>query len=421
MTAAIRVENLSKRFRLGARSLGHSTIRDAFAEGLKAWRRREREHQEWMWALRDVNFNVSKGEVVGIIGNNGAGKSTLLKIISRIIGPTSGTIALSGRVGSLLEVGTGFHPELTGRENILLSGAILGMDRAEIRRKFDDIIGFSEIEKFINTPVKHYSSGMYLRLAFSVAIHLDPEILLMDEVLAVGDAPFQLKCIDKIQEIRAKGRTILFVSHNMSTITRLCERAVLLEKGRVVADGPASDVVSSYLSDRGIVADRVWHGESNGNVRLVRVRIRDEAGRTVPVFDIRQPVGFEITYDVRDAGRVLVPGFHVKNSQALCLFVLQDVNTGWGRRPRPAGRYTSTVWVPGNFFTEGAFRLDVGVNSHFPATVSHILERDVVGFQVIDEGGGGPSARGDYVGPLPGVIRPLMKWTTEPNPTTLND
>ena len=246
---ALRVEDLSKQYRIGGSREAYKTLRDTFTDAVvSAFRRAGRlvrgrgvgaaERGETFWALKDVSFEIKRGEVVGIIGCNGAGKSTLLKILGRITEPTGGYADIYGRVGSLLEVGTGFHPELTGRENIYLNGAILGMKRVEIGRKFDEIVAFAEIERFIDTPVKHYSSGMYMRLAFAVAAHLEPEILLVDEVLAVGDARFQKKCLNKMQDVGQQGRTVLFVSHNMQAITRLCQRAILLEGGTMVQDGP---------------------------------------------------------------------------------------------------------------------------------------------------------------------------------------
>src|SRR6267143_5646353 len=241
MTATIRVENVGKRYQIGGLDAGYATFREFLASAmvmpLKRLRGTHRARQETIWALRDVNFQVEQGEVLGIIGHNGAGKSTLLKILSRITVPTTGRTEVHGRLGSLLEVGTGFHPDLTGRENIYLNGTILGIKRSEIKRHFDEIVAFSEIEKFIDTPVKWYSSGMYVRLAFSVAVHLDSEVLMMDEVLAVGDVNFQTKCLDKMHEIRNEGRTILFVSHGMSAVTRLCERVILLENGQIISDG----------------------------------------------------------------------------------------------------------------------------------------------------------------------------------------
>jgi lipopolysaccharide transport system ATP-binding protein len=248
MSAIIRVEGLSKQYRIGQRQ-AHDTLRDQLMHWIsRPWSRAPAPSaQDEFWALRDVSFEVRQGERLGIIGRNGAGKSTLLKILSRITEPSAGRVALGGRVASLLEVGTGFHPELSGRENIYLNGAVLGMRRAEIARKFDAIVDFAEIDNFLDTPVKRYSSGMYVRLAFAVAAHLEPEILVIDEVLAVGDVRFQKKCLGKMREIGQSGRTVLFVSHNMQAIRQLCERAILLDGGRALADGPSAQVVERYL------------------------------------------------------------------------------------------------------------------------------------------------------------------------------
>src|SRR2546423_4760204 len=262
MPSMITVENVGKRYRIGQSQASYSTLRDSLVEAVRSpFKRLARNNgpAEFIWAVENVSFEVKPGEVVGLIGRNGAGKSTLLKLLSRITEPTKGRILLYGRVGSLLEVGTGFHAELTGRENIYLNGAILGMARNEIVRKFDEIVSFAEVEKFIDTPVKHYSSGMYLRLAFAVAAHLEPEILLVDEVLAVGDARFQRKCLDKMQDVGKQGHTILFVSHNMAAITRLCPRTILLDQGHVLSDGPSHQVASEHLSGGlGTTAAREW-------------------------------------------------------------------------------------------------------------------------------------------------------------------
>lgn len=250
MKPIVHVRNLSKRYYLPKRRQLNPTLRDAFTEGVKAPFRlfgdRNHGRDETLWALRNVSFDVRPGEVVGIIGSNGAGKSTLLKIISRVTKPTTGEVDLYGRVGSLLKVGTGFHPDLTGRENIYLNGSILGMKRAEIRRKFDEIVAFSEVERFLETPVKHYSSGMYVRLAFALAVHLEPEILLLDEVISVGDAAFQRKCIDKVKEMPRKGRTVFFVSHNLETIKDLCSRVLFIKAGQLLEDGEATSVIARY-------------------------------------------------------------------------------------------------------------------------------------------------------------------------------
>jgi lipopolysaccharide transport system ATP-binding protein len=248
---AVRVENLSKRYEIGAAKLRYDTLRDQIMESLKTVISRNgysRQERNIIWALKDVSLEIEQGEVVGIIGRNGAGKSTLLKILSRITGPTSGYAEIHGRVGSLLEVGTGFHPELTGRENIYLNGAILGMKKAEIDRNFDAIVAFAETEKFLDTQVKHYSSGMYVRLAFAVAAHLEPEILIVDEVLAVGDAAFQKKCLGKMDNVAKEGRTVLFVSHNMVAIESLCNRALLIEQGQLTSVGDARELVHNYLT-----------------------------------------------------------------------------------------------------------------------------------------------------------------------------
>jgi lipopolysaccharide transport system ATP-binding protein len=374
---------------------------------------------ETVWALDDVSFDVYPGEIVGFVGRNGAGKSTLLKILSRITEPTTGRIDLYGRIGSLLEVGTGFHPELTGRENLFLNGAILGMKRAEIERKFDEIVAFSEIEKFIDTPVKWYSSGMYLRLAFSVAVHLDPEILILDEVLAVGDAAFQLKCLDKMQEIRNQGRTILFVSHNMQAITRLCKRALYLSGGKIVGDGHAHEVASSYLTSRlNTTGERRWDdlnaAPGNDVVRLRAVRVRTVEGESIDTIDIRRPVGVEMELEVLEGGQVLVPNFSFLNEEGLCAFVCFDHDPEWRRRPRPAGTYVSTAWIPGNYLTEGTLLVCPSVSTIPPANV-HFFVREAVAFQVVDSMEG-DSARGDFTGELPGLVRPLLSWTTQYSP-----
>ena len=367
-----------------------------------------------LWALKVVSFEVRRGEILGIVGRNGAGKSTLLKILSRITRPSTGQVEIYGRVGSLLEVGTGFHPDLTGRENVYLNGAVLGMRKAEIDAKFDEIIAFSELERFIETPVKHYSSGMYVRLAFSVAAHLEPEVLIMDEVLAVGDMAFQQKCLDKMNDIRRQGRTIFFVSHNLPAITRLCKRAVLIERGRLVADGNPQEVVNRYLSTSwGAGAERVWGDDAPGDAvaRLWRVRVASEDGETAAVVDVRRASSIEVTYDVLEEGHALVPVGELYNEEGTEVFSTHDTGAEWRRRPRPRGRYTSAVRLPGNLLAEGTLIAHVSIMSHFPSTILHARAANAVAFQVLDEPGG-VSARGDYAGPMPGVVRPLLEWET---------
>ncbi len=414
----VQIENVSKRYRIGGVHPGYMTFREMLGEAIAAPLQRLRGidgDYQMLWALREVNLQIRQGEVVGIIGHNGAGKSTLLKILSRITRPTRGRVEIFGRVGSLLEVGTGFHPDLTGRENVYLSGAILGMRRVEIGRKFDQIVAFAEMEKFIETAVKFYSSGMYVRLAFSVAAHLEPEILIMDEVLAVGDAAFQQKCLDKMRDIRREGRTILFVSHNMPAITRLCKRAILLEAGQVVADGEPHTVVNRYLSSNWKAgAQREWpeDTEAPGDavVRLRRVGVYDERDKPTSVVDIHRPFRIEVSYDVNEAGHVLLPVVELCNEEGTEVFSTHDTNEQWRRRERPPGRYTSAVFVPGNLLAEGSLLAHISVMSHFPATVLHLRETNAVAFQVVDSDEGN-TARGDYVGPMPGVVRPLLEWT----------
>jgi lipopolysaccharide transport system ATP-binding protein len=428
MKPIVTIENVSKRYRLGGLHPGYLTFRDMLGGAFQrvAFKRgggggdaeagTAGESRRDFWALRDINLEVRPGELVGVIGRNGAGKSTLLKILSRVTKPTTGRVAMYGRVGSLLEVGTGFHAELSGRENVFLSGAILGMRRAEIERKFDEIVAFSELEKFIDTPVKRYSSGMYVRLAFSVAAHLEPEILIMDEVLAVGDAAFQQKCLDKMHDIRRHGRTIFFVSHNMPAVTRLCRRVILLHEGRIVSEGEPQAVVNDYLSASwNIAAVREWPtvADAPGNdvVRLARVRVLDDACAPSTAFDIRRPVRIEITYDVLAGGRVLTPHVEFHDDGGINVFSSHDTGEAWRRTPRAPGRYASVITIPGNMLSEGTLRAHVAVMSHVPQTTLHAQERNVVAFQIIDSQQG-DSARGDYIGPIPGIVRPLLDWET---------
>lgn len=421
MQLAIKTELISKRYQIGGLRPGHISLREtlggAFTAPFRRFRSDDNAKLQTLWALRDVNLEVHHGEIVGIIGHNGAGKSTLLKILSRVIKPTTGQAVVYGRVGSLLEIGTGFHQDLTGRENIFLSGAILGMRRAEIERKFDEIVAFSELAQFMETPLKWYSSGMYVRLAFAIAAHLEPDILMMDEVLAVGDAAFQQKCLDKMHEIRQQGRTILFVSHDMAAITRLCQRAVLLEHGQITVDGEPHEVVNHYLSSSWKTgALREWTSEAdapgNSVVRLRRVRVRTEEGDTSAAIDIRKPVGIEITYDVLEDGHILVPVVELYNEAGTQIFSTHDTSSDWRRRPRARGRHASTAWIPGNLLAEGSLIAQVAIMSHVPATVLHAQASNAVAFQVIDTQTG-DSARGDYVGPMPGVMRPLLRWTND--------
>lgn len=407
----IRAEHLSKLYYFG--NSAPYSVRELIT-GLIRGSRGESSKRE-LWALRDVSFAAGDGERLGIIGNNGAGKSTLLKILSRITKPTSGTAEIRGRVGSLLEVGTGFHQELSGRENIFLNGAILGMKHWEIEKKFDEIVAFSELEKFLDTPVKHYSSGMYMKLAFAVAAHLEPEVLIVDEVLAVGDVAFQKKCLRKMRDVGEAGRTVIFVSHDMQSIARLCSRVIWIKDGSIRADGETNHVISEYLHEQSRTgSERLWADLSaapgNDIARLTRVRVCDESGKTISTSDIRRPVGIEMTYEVLAAGRVLVPNFQFHNEQGTCIFVSHDWDGGWRERPREVGVYTSTAWVPGNYLSEGTIFVTVSAVTHAPFN-EHFVERDAVVFNISDSLER-DSARGDAAGPIPGVVRPKLNWTT---------
>ncbi|HEY0022649.1 MAG TPA: ABC transporter ATP-binding protein [Longimicrobium sp.] len=417
---AIRASGLGKSYRIGVAAERHGSLREALAgagrSAARGLRARRAPAPETVWALRDVSFDVGHGEALGIIGRNGAGKSTLLKVLSRITEPTTGRAEVYGRVGSLLEVGTGFHPELSGRDNVFLNGSILGMDRAYIAGRFDEIVAFSGVEKFIDTPVKRYSSGMYLRLAFAVAAHLEPEILIVDEVLAVGDASFQKKCLGKMQDVTQEGRTVLFVSHDMTAISRLCPRALLLDQGGVLAHGPTRSVIGTYLqSGLGTTATREWADPSRAPggdvVRLRAVRVRSRAGEVTETLDIRAGGRVELEFDVLEDGHVLVPNYGFHNEEGTLIFIAHDSDPEWRGRPRPRGRYVSTAWIPGDLLAEGQVVVGVAVSTHDPV-VLHADEQDAVAFHVVDNlDPQGP--RGDYAGHMPGVVRPLLRWTTD--------
>ncbi len=424
---AIRAESLGKRYRIGARregqgGLGRSITRALASpfDYLRATLRGPSE-DEILWALRGISFEMARGEVLGIIGRNGAGKTTLLKILARITDPTEGEATIYGRVGSLLEVGTGFHPELTGRENVFLNGAILGMTKAEIDRKFDEIVAFSGVERFIDTQVKRYSTGMRVRLAFSVAAHLEPEILLIDEVLAVGDAGFQRKCLGKMHEFGESGRTVIFVSHSMPAISRLCDRTILLDEGRIVDDGPSDRVMAQYLqSDLGTTAERRWDdpGAAPGNelVRIRSVRVVDGEGRTVETVDVRKPVGVEVVFEVLRRELPMIPEIVVGNEEGVRVFISMDTHPRWRELPDP-GSYVSTAWIPGNLLAEGTLIAGAQIVTLLSgATIREAEAPDAVAFHVVDPGEGG-SAKGDFVGSWKMAVSPLLEWTLERRPS----
>lgn len=425
---AISVNNIGKRYRLGVKDEIHDTFGGYLIDFIKSplknyryyrslYKFDDEDRTDVLWALKDVSFEVRKGEVLGIIGTNGAGKSTLLKVLSRITTPTYGHLDIRGRVSSLLEVGTGFHQELTGRENIYLNGTILGMRKAEIERKFDEIVEFSGVERFLDTPVKRYSSGMRVRLAFAVAAHLEPEILIIDEVLAVGDAAFQKKCINKMEDVGHSGRTVLFVSHNLPAVTRLCSRVILLDGGRVSADGNAHDVVSAYLrGQRDNTAEKVWadidQAPSGEVARLRAVRIRTGDGKITEVIDIRKTVAVEIEYEILKPGFEVMPTFSLWNSDGVCLFISMDQSPSWKGKPRPAGSYLCRGYIPGNLLSEGLHTINTALWTLEPVKHMEYQATDVVAFQVIDSLSG-DTARGGWTTELSGVIRPLLEWDTE--------
>jgi len=415
MATAITAEGLSKCYQIGQLQSGYGTLRDSLAEAAARLVHRDfHRHQDEIWALRDVSFKVGEGEVLGVIGRNGAGKSTLLKILTRITTPTEGRAEIAGRVGSLLEVGTGFHGELTGRENVFLNGSVLGMKHREIQRKFSDIVEFSGVEKFIDTPVKRYSSGMYVRLAFAVAAHLEPEILLVDEVLAVGDAEFQRRCLGRMEDFSGSGRTVLFVSHNMQTIAQLCDRTIWLDDGRVVSDGPSSEVVARYLqSGHGKTASVEWSdveaAPGDKLVRLRRVRVFQD-GETADAVDVRRPIGIEIAFRVLRRGKPVTPKIKVQDSQGNVAFNAMDTSAHWNE-PVPPGDYVATAWIPANLLNEGLTSVQASVVTLAAPKLWPHANGSVV-FHVQDPGEG-DSARGFFTGQWKGVVRPLLEWTTE--------
>ncbi len=428
---AIKAENLGKKYVIGhqAENGRYLALRDVLMQNARTlWRKTkdltkgkpviQGDTLEEVWALKDVSFEIRRGEAVGIIGRNGAGKSTLLKILSRITEPSAGRVTIDGRVASLLEVGTGFHPELSGRENIYLNGTILGMTRKEIKRKFDEIVAFAEVEKYLDTPVKRYSSGMYVRLAFAVASHLEPEILVIDEVLAVGDAQFQKKCLGKMGEVSTReGRTVLFVSHNMDAVMRLCQKVILLKNGNLQGIGNSNSIIQSYLrEDYGTTALRRWEdaeAQRSHIVRLVEVRVHNEAGVVGEVFNISKSIGITVEYEVLSPGSVLTPAFNLFNDRGINIFDSHDTSSEWRAKSKPPGHYFSTVWIPGNLLSEGIVVVGVAIVTPDPFYI-HLHEKDVVAFNVVDNFSL-DSARGNYVGPFPGVVRPLLKWHTVSN------
>ncbi len=404
MKPIVRVEGLSKQYRIGEQRAGYDTLRESIVRAIKAplnHLRNGGRASNTIWALKDVNFEVAPGEVVGIIGSNGAGKSTLLKTLSRITEPTHGRVELYGRLASLLEVGTGFHPELSGRENIYLNGAILGMRKLEIDRKFDEIVAFAELEKFLETPVKHYSSGMYMRLAFAVASHLEPEILLVDEVLAVGDAAFQKKCLGKMGEVARQGRTVLFVSHNLTAVRSLCERAIWLDKGQIVKAGETRETLLEYVEHITLpVLQRTWDDatQAPGNdlirIRAARVTSGDQQ------ITVESPVTIEFDFWNRQPAALLNLTLHLHTAEGV--YVLATSSEAKLRRD---GLLRETVTIPPRFLNDGIYTVTI----QFVQDSSSIyLYPEILVFEVLDS-----FREGNWFGKWPGIVRPTFEWASE--------
>jgi lipopolysaccharide transport system ATP-binding protein len=408
MRPAIAVENLSKRFPVNRGSRGPAG--------------------ETFLALDGLSFEIAAGQAVGIVGNNGAGKSTLLKILARILRPTSGRAVLDGRVGSLLEVGTGFHPELSGRDNIFLAAAVLGMKQAEIQRRLDAIIDFSGVGLFLDSPVKQYSSGMYMRLAFAIAAHVEPEILLVDEVLAVGDAQFQKKCLERMENLSRNGQTILFVSHSIQSVARLCRGALWIEHGKLRRQGPVAEVAADYLKQGAAnPGEQVWPDATDAPgdeyARLRRVRVADASGQTAAGINIGEPFTIEFDFDVigndvTGNSLVLFPIIRIFNESGTELIWSTDAGSPWHGKPRPRGRHRCAIHFPAHLLGEGLMSVTVAVSSHFPAQF-HFNQADALHFQaaeVMD----GRSARGDYPDSITSALRPLLKWTIDVDPKAVD-
>jgi lipopolysaccharide transport system ATP-binding protein len=414
VNTVIEVRDVSKRYRLGTENLPYRTIREA----VLGWIGRSKSENDArdVWALRGVDLSIDEGSVIGIIGRNGAGKTTLLKILCRITEPTTGVARMRGRVGALLEVGTGFHPELTGRENVFLNGAILGMGKTEITRKFDEIVTFADVERFLDTPVKRYSSGMHMRLAFAVAAHFEPEILIVDEVLAVGDVAFQKKSLGKMNEVAREGRTVVFVSHNLAAVESLCERGVLLDRGRIIDDGETRDVVSRYVRSFGAGSvERVWgdndQAPGTDTIKLHSARVRPDGGTPFDPITTRTPIVLEFEYSNREPGAFLNLSVHLFNEQGVLVLNAAPVDEKqWYGRPYPSGVVRDVCRLPGDLLNNGAYRVELLVVKH----QSEVVYRDdeILMFEVRDE----PDEQGIYGGRWQGVVRPRTEWETSIEP-----
>lgn len=424
MKPIIKVERLRKRYRIGARQETYPTLRDTITRSVRAPFKslRERRSNEIIWAINEVSFEIMPGEVVGIIGRNGAGKSTLLKVLSRITEPTAGCIRLYGRIASLLEVGTGFHPELTGRENIYLNGAILGMRKRETDRKFEEIVAFAEIDDFLDTPVKHYSSGMYMRLAFAVAAHLEPEILIVDEVLAVGDASFQKKCLGKMHDVSVnRGRTVVLVSHNMGMITSLCSKALLLESGVLKKSGPPSDVILEYYTKGCSSPGYVDFTKMNKRVgddyaELLECYVKNSNGEIATEIDIREPITVGMRYRILKSKSIQLfhtyPQFNFSSASGETVFGSMAPNNKLSELE--PGEYLATCVVPGDFLNDCTYFISLALATCDKGIQPHFYEENALSFNVRD-----PieetlfATRNGYSGVFSGLVRPKLEWTLE--------
>jgi len=378
-------------------------------------------YADWFLALDDLSFDIDAGQAVGIVGHNGAGKSTLLKILARIVPPTSGRAELNGRVGSLLEAGAGFHPELSGRDNIFLAGAVLGMKEAEIRNRLDAIVDFSGVSEFLDSPVKHYSSGMYMRLAFAVAAHIEPEILLVDEVLAVGDAQFQKKCLQRMENLSQSGQTILFVSHSIQAVARLCTRAMWIDRGKLLMEGPVAEVIAGYLkAGAAKMGERVWpdgpHAPGDEFVRLRQIRVANAEGQTASSINIGEEFSIEFQYDALCGGMVLFPALRLYNEWGTEIIWSTDSGSPQHGQRGQAGRHHCIVRFPRNLFAEGLISVTVSVTTLCP-TRSHLAEQDAIHFQAT-EIQDGTTARGDYTDAITSALRPMLDWSVRVEPVS---
>lgn len=410
-TPVLSVDHLSKRYILGGRDQLNTSFREMLMGTITAPLRRYQNlsgrvvETRLFWALQDISFKAARGEVIGIIGKNGAGKSTLLKILSRITTPTKGRVTIKGNVASLLEVGTGFHPELTGRENIYLNGAILGMRRKEIQSKFDAIVSFANVEKFVDTPVKRYSSGMYVRLAFSIAAHLEPEILIVDEVLAVGDIAFQKRCLGKLSDIATQGRTVLFVSHNMSAINRLCERGILLDHGRLVIDGKVNDVIREYLKDDQSFSQGLWTNQEvnqANEVSVERIEILNPNNEATTQFNFDEDIHVRMTYRTRLNRSEFVMGVALADAQGNDLFSSFDTDDKTLRDYRPSESNDVSCHIPARLFKPGAYTITVFSHKHegFGLKTLFLVRLNI---EINNVGAVAASSR-------MGLLQPILNW-----------